>query len=149
MSDDKKIKQAALGMGFRRHHRFLGLVVFGYPLCAAKLERCRVQYLALCHRSLVSAARVAVAAYIAVAARCGGRWFGGGLAGVALFAAFLFQTKGLCYTSASNASFITGLAVIITPLLAWRWLGIALGRQQLAGALLAAVGLAMLTLSDM
>jgi len=73
----------------------------------------------------------------------------GGLAGLALFAAFLFQTKGLRYTSASNASFITGLAVIITPLLAWRWLGIALGRQQLAGALLAAVGLAMLTLSDM
>lgn len=74
---------------------------------------------------------------------------GGGLAGLALFAAFLFQTKGLRYTSASNASFITGLAVIITPMLAWRWLGIALGRQQLAGALLAAVGLAMLTLSDM
>lgn len=76
MSDDKKIKQAALGMGFRRHHRFLGLVVFGYPLCAAKLERCRVQYLALCHRRFVSAAGLAVAAYTAVAARCGGRWSG-------------------------------------------------------------------------
>jgi drug/metabolite transporter (DMT)-like permease len=74
---------------------------------------------------------------------------GGGLAGLALFAAFLFQTKGLSYTTASNASFITGLAVIITPLLARWWLRITLSWQQLAGALLAAIGLAMLTLSDM
>ncbi|MFD1246060.1 EamA family transporter [Paralysiella testudinis] len=46
-------------------------------------------------------------------------WFAGGVAGLALYAAFLFQTKGLGLTSPSNASFITGLAVVFTPLFMW------------------------------
>jgi drug/metabolite transporter (DMT)-like permease len=38
------------------------------------------------------------------------------VAGLALFAGYGFQTVGLQYTTASNAGFITGLAVVLTPL---------------------------------
>ncbi|RYD03957.1 hypothetical protein N752_17900 [Desulforamulus aquiferis] len=36
--------------------------------------------------------------------------------GIFLFAGYAFQTVGLKYTTASNAGFITGLAVILVPL---------------------------------
>ncbi|MFL6224055.1 MAG: EamA family transporter, partial [Actinomycetes bacterium] len=39
-------------------------------------------------------------------------------AGLALFAGYGFQTVGLQYTTASNAGFITGLSVVLTPLFA-------------------------------
>ncbi len=50
-------------------------------------------------------------------------WLGGTLAGVLLFAASLFQQTGLQFTTAGKAGFITGLYVIIVPLLlamVWR-----------------------------
>ncbi|MGB8419382.1 DMT family transporter [Paraburkholderia sp.] len=71
----------------------------------------------------------------------------GTLAGLALFAAFTFQTTGIGYTTASNASFITGLAVVFTPLFALLLLRVQPNRQQAFGAAMAAVGLALLTLS--
>lgn len=67
-------------------------------------------------------------------------------AGLALFAGYGFQTVGLQYTTASSAGFITGLAVVLTPLLGALVLGHRPGRWPLAGALLAAAGLALLTL---
>jgi drug/metabolite transporter (DMT)-like permease len=70
----------------------------------------------------------------------------GAVVGVALFAGYGFQTVGLQYTTASNAGFITGLAVVITPLLGGLVLRQAPGRWPVAGALLAAVGLALLSL---
>ena len=48
------------------------------------------------------------------------------LAGLALFAAASLQQIGLVYTSAGNAGFITGLYVVIVPLLG-------LGRRQFPG----------------
>jgi drug/metabolite transporter (DMT)-like permease len=42
---------------------------------------------------------------------------GGGLAGLALFAGASFQQVGLVYTTAGNAGFITGLYVVIVPIL--------------------------------
>jgi drug/metabolite transporter (DMT)-like permease len=42
---------------------------------------------------------------------------GGGLAGMALFAGASFQQVGLVYTTAGNAGFITGLYVVIVPIL--------------------------------
>ncbi len=42
---------------------------------------------------------------------------GGGLAGLALFAGASFQQVGLVYTTAGNAGFITGLYVVIVPML--------------------------------
>ena len=48
----------------------------------------------------------------------------GAVAGLALFAGYGFQTVGLQYTTASNAGFITGLSVVLTPLLAAVGLGL-------------------------
>ena len=71
---------------------------------------------------------------------------GGLLTGVALYLASLFQTSGLALTSASNASFITGLAVVFTPVFAIFLLSVRPEKKQIAGAILAAIGLAFLTL---
>lgn len=71
------------------------------------------------------------------------------LPGVVLFVAFAFQTVGIAYTTASNASFITGLAVIFAPVFGFWVLQIRPTRQQLVGAVIAAVGLAMLTIQDL
>ena len=72
---------------------------------------------------------------------------GAGVAiGVALFAGYGFQTVGLQYTTASNAGFITGLSVVLTPLLGAVLLRQAPGRWPVTGACVAAVGLALLSL---
>jgi len=73
----------------------------------------------------------------------------GGMAGMALYLAFLFQTKGLKFTSASNAAFITGLAVIFTPLLLFIWFQVKPERRQVVGIFLATIGLALLTLKGL
>lgn len=44
-------------------------------------------------------------------------WRHGTLAGVALFAGYALQTAGLASTTASNSALITGLYVVLTPLL--------------------------------
>jgi drug/metabolite transporter (DMT)-like permease len=73
----------------------------------------------------------------------------GTLAGVALFLAFALQTTGIAYTTASNASFITGLAVVFTPLFALVLLKVQVNKQQAFGAVVAAVGLALLTINNL
>jgi drug/metabolite transporter (DMT)-like permease len=70
----------------------------------------------------------------------------GAVAGLALFAGYGFQTVGLQYTTASNAGFITGLSVVLTPLFAGLLLRQPPGRWPVTGALLAAAGLACLSL---
>ncbi|WP_296260112.1 MULTISPECIES: DMT family transporter [unclassified Pseudomonas] len=69
-----------------------------------------------------------------------------GAAGVALFFAFAFQTSGIKYTTASNASFITGLAIVFTPLFAFLILKAKPTYNQALGGAIATVGLALLTL---
>jgi drug/metabolite transporter (DMT)-like permease len=44
-------------------------------------------------------------------------WWGGALAGLLLFGAAFFQQTGLRFTTAGKAGFITGLYVVIVPLL--------------------------------
>ena len=73
----------------------------------------------------------------------------GAAAGLALFAGYALQTVGLQYTSSSNAGFITGLAVVLTPLLAAAVLREPPGRWPAAGAVLAAAGLALLSLEEL
>ncbi|HSB79817.1 MAG TPA: DMT family transporter [Candidatus Methylomirabilis sp.] len=72
---------------------------------------------------------------------------GGLLAGLVLFAGASFQQVALVYTTAGNAGFITGLYVILVPII-----GIALGHRTQAGtwvgAALAAVGLYLLSVTD-
>lgn len=70
---------------------------------------------------------------------------GGALMGLALGAGYVFQTFGLERTTASNAGFITGLMVVLVPVLqglVWRtWIR----GGALAGVLLAATGLYLLS----
>ena len=72
------------------------------------------------------------------------------LAGICMTFGYIFQTSGLLYTSATNSAFLTGLLVVIVPLLAAipalrphgtpapRW-------NTWAGALTAFAGIALLT----
>jgi drug/metabolite transporter (DMT)-like permease len=75
-------------------------------------------------------------------------WRDGSIAGVLLFAGYALQTQGLTATSASNSGLVTGLYVVLTPLLA-----AAVGRRAprgivLAGAALAVCGFGVLTIGD-
>lgn len=66
--------------------------------------------------------------------------------GILLELAYLFQTYGIKYTTASKNAFITTLYVILVPFLQW---GISRRRpkmKNLAAALMAVTGLALLTL---
>ena len=71
----------------------------------------------------------------------------GVLAGLVLFAAASFQQMGLVYTTAGNAGFITGLYVVIVPIL-----GLAVRQYTNAGtwigAFLAAAGLYLLCVTE-
>lgn len=68
----------------------------------------------------------------------------GCLIGVALGGSFMFQTFGLQRTSASNAGFLTGLYVILTPLFGAAFLRRVPPMTTIAGALLAVGGLLMI-----
>ncbi|MDW8317677.1 MAG: DMT family transporter [Anaerolineae bacterium] len=70
----------------------------------------------------------------------------GVLVGLALFAGYAFQTFGLRYTTPAKAGFITGMSVVLVPLGQAIFLRRAPGLGPTAGVLLAAVGLALLSL---
>lgn len=75
-------------------------------------------------------------------------WRDGVIAGLLLFAGYALQTQGLTTSTASNSGLITGLYVVLTPLVA----SVVARRNPrpavIGGALLAFAGLAALTLSD-
>lgn len=73
-------------------------------------------------------------------------WKAGGLIGLLLFAGYAFQTVGLQYTTASKAGFLTGLAVVIVPVLSAAIYRRLPGSRTSIGILLAAAGLGLLTL---
>lgn len=68
------------------------------------------------------------------------------LAGVVLFLGATFQQIGIKYTTAGNAGFITSLYVIFTPILGV-FIGIFPQKKVWAGAILATIGLYLLTVS--
>jgi len=72
---------------------------------------------------------------------------GGALAGIALFAGATLQQVGLLYTTAGKAGFITGLYVVIVPLLGMIWRQWP-GWGDWTGAILAAAGLYLLSVSE-
>ncbi len=87
----------------------------------------------------------AIAALLPPADRQTVAW-GGALAGLVLFMGASLQQSGLVHTTAGNAGFITGLYVVIVPLLGLFW------RQRpdlgtWIGALLAAAGLYLLSVT--
>ena len=67
----------------------------------------------------------------------------GALVGLLLFGGSSFQQVGLQYTTAGNAGFITGLYVVIVPLLGGLW-GWKTGLRRWGAAGMAAVGLYLL-----
>ncbi|MBC7234341.1 MAG: DMT family transporter [Chloroflexi bacterium] len=77
-------------------------------------------------------------------------WGAGALIGLFLFAGYALQTMGLQYTSASKAGFITGLSVVIVPILSTVVLRPAQrpNASSILGVLLATVGLALLSLTQ-
>lgn len=72
---------------------------------------------------------------------------GGGLAGLVLFAGASLQQVGLIYTTAGKAGFITGLYVVIVPLLGMVWKQWP-GWGGSTGAIIAAVGLYFLSVTE-
>ena len=75
-----------------------------------------------------------------------GLW-GGGLAGLMLFSGASLQQVGLVYTTAGKAGFITGLYVIIVPLMVL-FLGHRPGWGGWVGACLATIGLYLLSVTE-
>lgn len=69
--------------------------------------------------------------------------------GVFLFAGYSFQTAGLLFTTPAKAGFITGLSVVIVPLLGVILLHERPSRGVVLGIALAMVGLGLLTLSSL
>ncbi len=72
---------------------------------------------------------------------------GGLLAGLLLFAGASLQQVGIVYTTAGKAGFITGLYVVIVPLLGLLW-GHRTPWSTWTGAALAVAGLYLLTVTD-
>jgi drug/metabolite transporter (DMT)-like permease len=65
--------------------------------------------------------------------------------GVVLAFGFITQTIGLDLTTASTSGFLTGLYVILTPILAWLWLKKKINLRVGIGAILALIGIGVLS----
>lgn len=73
-----------------------------------------------------------------------GIWMKGTLIGVALFCGYWFQTWGLVYTTATNSAFITGLSVVLVPLLGAAFFKVPVAKNGWWGALLSLLGLGLI-----
>lgn len=69
---------------------------------------------------------------------------GGLLAGVCLFGGYFFQTEGLRYTTPGNSGFITGLYIVLVPLLSAAIYRKLPTRSEWIGVALAAAGMAVM-----
>ncbi len=77
-----------------------------------------------------------------------GLLWAGLVVGACLFAGYAFQTAGLQFTGAGRAGFITGLSVVIVPVLGAVLERNRIGRSVLVGVGCAIAGLALLSLGD-
>jgi drug/metabolite transporter (DMT)-like permease len=73
-------------------------------------------------------------------------WIAGTFLGVLLFFGYGAQTVGLLYTTAANAGFITGLSVVLVPILSYFILREKLKFTSIIGVSLAAIGLYIMTM---
>lgn len=73
-------------------------------------------------------------------------WQGGLLAGVCLFGGYAFQTLGLRFTTPSKSAFLTGMAIVMVPLLSAAFYRVAPLAAEVAGVAVAAVGMGLMTL---
>ena len=74
--------------------------------------------------------------------------FAGTILGVWLFFGYGLQTLGLVYTTSSKAGFITGLSVVLVPIICFLWLKEKIHKQAIIGVSIATVGLYFLTMFD-
>ncbi len=74
-------------------------------------------------------------------------WLAGLVIGLFLFGAFAAQTVGLKYTTPGKSGFITGLNVVLVPLLQWLLIRRFPGYNAVFGAILATTGLGLLSLN--
>ncbi|MFL5964090.1 MAG: DMT family transporter [Gaiellaceae bacterium] len=74
-----------------------------------------------------------------------GGWAAGAFAGALLGGGYALQTAGLERTSVSSTGFITGMSVVLTPLLAFALFRAHVGSSAWIGVALATVGLALLS----
>lgn len=69
----------------------------------------------------------------------------GGLAAAFLFAGFAFQTVGLSLTTASRSGFITGLSVVLVPVILFAFYRHRPGKRTILAVVVSTIGLALLT----
>lgn len=74
-------------------------------------------------------------------------WTAAAILGVVLFLGFALQAIGLRITTASKAGFITGLSVVMVPVIQAVWMRRVPHRRVMTGIAAATVGLALLTLN--
>jgi drug/metabolite transporter (DMT)-like permease len=72
-------------------------------------------------------------------------WAAGALLGALLAAGYVLQTAGLERTTVSSTGFITGMYVVLTPLIAFLGFRMRVARAAWVGVLVSTVGLALLT----
>ena len=99
----------------------------------------------LAYRFIVAALLVAIPFRARLRRLAPDGWRIGLVMGAFLTAGYAFQTFGLERTTASNAGFITGLFVVLTPLLGALLLGQRAGRLAWGAAAVSAGGLALLS----
>ena len=75
-------------------------------------------------------------------------WRWGLLLGALNFAAFWLQIEGLMHTSSNRNAFVTGLNVLIVPLIAWLLLRRSMGWQVWAACALGVVGMCLMFFED-
>jgi drug/metabolite transporter (DMT)-like permease len=99
----------------------------------------------LAYRFLAAAALVALVSRRELRRLDPGGWCAGVAMGVFLTAGYLFQTLGLQRTTASNAGFITGMFVVLTPVFGALVLGERVGSTAWVAAGVSALGLFLLS----
>lgn len=127
----------------------LSTVIWGSTFVVVKqaLEDCSV-LLFLAFR--FSIASLALAAICLPGVRFSRRDVRGGvLAGVFLIGGYILQTTGLLWTTVSKSGFLTGLNVVLVPLLSAIVYKSVPGWRGWTGALLALAGLALMTLENL
>jgi len=72
----------------------------------------------------------------------------GFLIGIFLFLGYAFQTVGLKYTTATKAGFITGLSVVLVPIISHFFIKEKISRNSVIGVILAFIGLWFLNYSS-
>ena len=74
--------------------------------------------------------------------------FHGFMLGLLLFVIYATCTYGLSYTTASNSGFLTALAVVFVPVVAYIVFRERMERQALLGILLAVIGMALMLINE-